>query len=69
MEQLVDEKKYNRLNKYNPTKMPEAHVKRTDCRVYGWSHHAPAKWLEHNQQAAKMETALIAHNNKKEEEA
>jgi len=65
---LKDEKKYNRLNKYNPTKVPAAHVKRADCKFYDWSHHAPAKFLEHIQQQAKMESALIKHNNSKGEE-
>ena len=42
------------MNKYNPTKTPAAHVKRADCQYYEWAHHAPAKWLEHIQSAAKL---------------
>ena len=68
LDQLGDEKKYHRMNKYSAGKLPEQAVKRSECVVYSWSHYAPAKWVEYLQKSEK-EVKMAQEFTKQQEKA
>lgn len=40
-------KKYESLNRFNPKKMPDRQVRRSDIKfIYSWIHYAPSAWFE-----------------------
>lgn len=45
--ELLEEKKYMRMNRYCASKMPDQAVKRSEVRLYSWAHYAPAKWVDY----------------------
>ena len=59
---MLDEKKYLRMNRFGPTKLPELAVKRSDLNVYSWSHYAPVKWIEYLQRSESQTKATLVQN-------